>query len=490
MESPFNKRAGSNRINHPWFYVFLLLLVGISGYFLASTGITGAVILMLLPLIFSFLVWVIQTPRTGLYAYLVMAFMVGGISKYIGGIPLGLSLDVLLVLTFIALVLKNFYQGTDWRPLNNPLFWAIFAWFIFIFLELFNPETHSTKAWFYAMRSVAFYPFITVLLALLLLNKKKHLRMYLNIWAFFSIFSAIKAMQQKFIGVDPFEQLWLDEGAHVTHILFGKLRAFGWYSDAGTFGAAMGLALIVFGAVAIDTPKRNMKILYFTASFTALIGLLLSGTRGALVVPIAGTLVYLLLKKNIKLLIAGILAIILAFAFLKYTTIGNSIYEINRMRTALDPNNKSLQVRLENQEKIAHYLKSRPFGAGVGASGNWGLRFSPNTYLAQIPTDSWYVKIWADTGIVGLSIHILMLVFFLIAGSRIIFIYVKNRELNGILAGFMGGYFGIMVASYGNQIFGQLPINQTIFIGLAFVFSSRKLQQQYEDNTSDKETHN
>ena len=156
------------------------------------------------------------------------------------------------------------------------------------------------------------------------------------------------------------------------------------------------------------------------------------------------------------------------------------------MRTALDPNNKSLQVRLENQKKLASYLKSRPFGGGVGASGNWGLRFSPNTYLAQIPTDSWYVKIWADTGIIGLSLHIIMLLFFLVAGSRIVFIHVKNRELHGIMAGFIGGYFGIMVASYGNQIFGQIPINQTIFIGLAFVFSAEKLQKQFQHSTSEK----
>jgi hypothetical protein len=36
------------------------------------------------------------------------------------------------------------------------------------------------------------------------------------------------------------------------------------------------------------------------------------------------------------------------------------------MRSAFDPNDPSLQVRLDNQKILKGYLATRPFGAGIG----------------------------------------------------------------------------------------------------------------------------
>jgi hypothetical protein len=43
-----------------------------------------------------------------------------------------------------------------------------------------------------------------------------------------------------------------------------------------------------------------------------------------------------------------------------------------------------------------------------------GTRFSPGTFLAVTALDSWYVKIWAECGVVGLYVHIGMLLTFMI----------------------------------------------------------------------------
>lgn len=62
------------------------------------------------------------------------------------------------------------------------------------------------------------------------------------------------------------------------------------------------------------------------------------------------------------------------FSF-KFTTIGNNNYQINRMRTAFDSDDASLNVRLQNQILFANYLKSRPIGGGVGHAGDRAQKF-------------------------------------------------------------------------------------------------------------------
>lgn len=75
---------------------------------------------------------------------------------------------------------------------------------------------------------------------------------------------------------------------------------------------------------------------------------------------------------------------------------------IRRMRTTFRPTqDASFNVRKENQKKLALYLKDKPFGEGLGLSGGNARRFS-SRLTANIPNDSTYVKIWVETGIVGL----------------------------------------------------------------------------------------
>ncbi|MFO8054488.1 MAG: O-antigen ligase family protein [Bacteroidales bacterium] len=475
-------KTGSEKLKRPRVVLLLSIVLILAALLLTHYGLPAAAILIALPLVLGFLLWLFFHPRNGIVVYLFAAFLTGALGRYIPGIPFGLSLDTMLFLTLLAFIFTHFYSGISWKAANHPLTWITGAWFFYTILQMFNPESQSTVAWFYAMRGVALYPFFTVLLSFLLFSKKKDLHVFLKIWAVFTLLSALKGIQQVYIGVDPFEQRWLNEGAANTHILFGNLRAFGLYSDAGTYGAAMAQGALVFFAAGLDTKRRKTQVFYFITAALAILGTIISGTRGALVIPAFGGLLYLLLRKNIRLFSVGAFAMLAFFLFLKFTTIGNSFYEINRMRSALNPDDASLQVRLQNQRKLATYLRDKPFGGGVGSAGYWGLRFSPNTLLAQTPTDSWYVRIWAEMGIVGLGLHMAMLIYFLIAGSRIVFVKIHNRELNGIMAGFMGGYFGVMVASYGNQILGQLPIGQTLFISLTLVFISPKIQNEMQQN--------
>ena len=165
------------------------------------------------------------------------------------------------------------------------------------------------------------------------------------------------------------------------------------------------------------------------------------------------------------------------FGLLRFTLIGQSNYQIYRLRTAVRPaQDPSFQVRLANQRLLKTYLANKPFGGGIGSAGNWGRRFTPNTFLAETPTDSWYVRIWAEMGIVGLMVHLIILFYLLIRGSMIVW-KLENIELRETMNALLAGIFGIMVASYGNGLYGQMPTNMVVLISYVMIWLSPQIER-------------
>ena len=421
-----------------------------------------------LPIGLAFVGLIIARPRFGLWTMFVFSFFANGITRYIDG-PFGLGVDIILLITALGLVFRT-KEDLDSPGVRNPLMTAILIWFTYTVFEIVNPEARSFEAWFYAVRGVSLYFVATIPLTLILLYREEDLDKFIQIWFCLSIFAAFWGIKQLTIGMDYAENRWLEMGAKSTHILFGKLRVFSFYSDAGQFGAAQAHTAVVAGVLSIGPTKSKwQKYFYIFTCLISLYGMAISGTRGALFVVITGFSIYFLISNNMKIIIPGIILGALAFGMLKYTTIAQSNDQVRRMRTALDPNDASLIARLENQKKLKNYLASRPIGGGIGSAGSWGQRFSPGTFLATTPLDSWYVKIWAESGIVGLLIYVGMLLFMII--NRFIFLFrLKDPDLKFKLAALYAGFFGVCFASYGNQIFGQFPTGSVIYLSLVYLF--------------------
>jgi acetyl-CoA carboxylase carboxyltransferase component len=56
---------------------------------------------------------------------------------------------------------------------------------------------------------------------------------------------------------------------------------------------------------------------------------------------------------------------------------------------------------------------------------------------------------------------------------------IRDPELFGILSAFICGIAGIMGASYGNGVYGQLPTGIIIYISMAFVFLGPRLDEEF-----------
>ncbi|WP_184549238.1 O-antigen ligase family protein [Mucilaginibacter sp. FT3.2] len=458
-----------NQIYNHWLtQVLLISVIGIAlGFIIAKTDLVGAGALIALPFVIVYLVLVFKDPRIGLYTVFNLGFFVNGLVRY-STAPFGLSIDIFLLITLIAALFKVKKENSKY--LNNPFMYGIVVWTAFTIFEIINPQARSLVAWFYAVRGVSLYMLQLVILTILLLNKPDELIKFMKTWIVWSLIAGVWAMKQLYIGLNHAEQMWMDAGAYKTHLLFGRLRAFSFYSDAGQFGAAMGHILLVCLILSFGPFKLKQKLMLWGLSIFFFWAMAISGTRGANFVPFSGIMVYLFLTKNFKILSIGILVVGVLFGLLKYTSVGSGNYQVQRMRSAFDPNDPSLQVRIENQKKFKAYLENKPLGGGIGSAGSWGQRFSPGTFLAETATDSWYVKIWAETGIIGLFVHLGMIFTYLGTGTILIYKMKNDMMLRQFAMAFLSGFAGCAVASYGNQIMGQAPSGIVLFMGIAFVW--------------------
>lgn len=476
----FHRTHGTDWLHKPLPILLLLSLVVACGHLTASKGVVAGIAIIILPMAVVYMGVLFIKPKIGIITIFVLNFTILGLGRYVP-MTWGLLIDGLLFMMYLALFFKAFRLKIPWSNAKSHLSLLVTIWFGYALFQAVNPEAASIEAWFYAMRGLALYQWLIVPLLFIIFNKPKDLRLFFIIWGIMSFLGTLKGMQQLFFGVDPFEQKWLDNGGSLTHILFGKLRIFSFYSDAGQFGASQGHAGVVFGVLAIFTKSKKFRIFCITVAVLGLYGMLISGTRGAIAVPAAGGIMFLILRKNIPILVAGAMMGIGVYVFFAHTTIMNNNAEIRRMRTAFDPNDASLQVRLANQRKLKTYLASRPFGGGIGSTGNWGQRFTPHTFLANTATDSWFVAVWADTGVIGLYLHLFILFFVLITGARNVMFKLKDDKLKGQIAALVCGMFGIMGASYGNGVFGQFPTCILMYTGMAFMFIAPRMDKMIMD---------
>ncbi|MCA0366166.1 MAG: O-antigen ligase family protein [Bacteroidetes bacterium] len=454
--------------------LILLVFAGtfLFGYFLANGGVAAEAAIVILPFALAYIVWVFYNPKVGFISVLIYAFFMPTIGKHIPGLQVGLLVDGLMVLSWLGIFFYRTHKFR-FRHLNNNLVWLAVFWMGLTVLQIANPSRPSIQGWFQEMRSAALYWFLMTPLTILVMKKKSDITLFLDIIIIISLLGALYGMKQLYIGVDAAENRWLEAGARKTHILFGKLRVFSFYNEAAQFGASQAHIAVISGVLATGPFSFRRKFFYWVATAFIFYGMLISGTRGAMGALLGGGLLFLILIRQTKLLVMGLLVGVGFFGMLKFTYIGQGNDQIRRMRTSLDPNDASLQVRLINQRILKDMLASKPFGTGVGTIGQWGTTYNKHIPTAKIPPDSLYVKIWVMYGIIGFILWFGIMMFIIAKGSGIAWC-TRDPILRNQLIALCAGSFGSLFASYGNEVMNALPSSVIVFISWTLVFISRK----------------
>ena len=454
----------------------MLFIIGLFailfGWLMSGAGIKIAAMLILIPFIIGFVVLVFFNPRIGFITFIVYSFFMPTLVKHTNGGQFGLGIDALLLLTWLS-VIFNRRNKFRFRHLNTDLVWLAVVWLIVTVLQILNLERPDMLGWLQEMRSATLYWVLVIPLTILVFNKKTDVLLFLDLIILLSFLGALYGIKQLYFGVDGAENRWLEAGGKQTHIIFGKLRIFSFYTEAAQYGASQAHVAIMCFILALGPHKKLRNFCYLIAGLFIFYGMVISGTRSALAGIFIGGMIFLVLCRQVKIIFFGVLLGISFLCFLKFTYIGNNNDNIRRLRSGVDANDASFQVRLQNQRILKEALENKPFGTGVGTSGEWGKTYNKHISTAEIPPDSLFVKVWVMYGITGLVLW-LGIMFYILGKSVGIIWSTRDPVLQNHLCALCAGYGCVLIISYGNEIMNALPSSTIVFVSWALIWMSTR----------------
>lgn len=470
-----------DNLNKVLVFAVLYFLVWVLLQVILRVGYSIGFVLSLAPLLFLVFVILLDKPYFSFILLFIVNYFVSGGSRYIS-YPPGITMDFLFLFLFLITVLQFFKNNKplDIKDSAHSLMLFASLWLLFCTFQILNPGSSSIFAWLINVRGIAVYFFLTVFLASIYLRKYKQMRQILNIWSVLCLIAVFKAFLQNVVGFDSFEQTWLAEGGARTHIIHSGIRYFSIFTDAGNFGSGIAFSGVVFSILALNVSSKRFRVYYILVAIACYYGMIISGTRGSLVIPFSGFFLYAVLSKRTRTIIAVFVFVLIGFWFLNFTYIGHGNVYIRRMRSAFNPDDASLGVRLENQRILRTHMAGKPFGVGIGMKRGGAELYTPHPVLSKIAHDSWYVLLWVELGLVGMVLYILMLLYILIYGSYLVMFSLKNKELKGCVAALVCALFGVSAAAYSLEIFGQLPNSIVIYTCMTLIFLSPRYDKELE----------
>ncbi len=460
----------------------LLLAAVVFPVLIAKTGLLAGVLLLLaivgLPLIYGVVVY----PEMGILTLLVAAYLVMWVVRMGVNFPLGTMMDALQMLLLLGFLIKQ-KANPDWSFIKQPISKIILLWIFYNLLEVLNPAASSRLAWLYTIRSVAAVT-LTYFISVYQIKTISFLRIALKLWIGLTLFAAIYAYKQEHYGFFAFEQAQLHDPLMVSLLFInGVWRKFSIFSDPVSFSYNMVISSLLCICLMTGTFKTWKKIVLLLLALFFLLNMLYSGTRGAYVLVPAAFVLIAVLNYSRKVLIMSTIGSLLIGLMVLIPTSNQTIV---RFQSAFKPSDDaSYNVRQINQKRIQPYILAHPMGGGLGATGVWGIRFAPDSYLAKFPPDSGYVRVAVELGWIGLFL-LCMLMFIILKTGINNYFQIKNPELKAYCLAATTIVFALNIGNFPQEALVQFPTNILFYFATAMISISLKLDQPPAKTTADE----
>ncbi len=402
----------------------------------------------------------------GLYVILIMSILVSYLSKIVN-LPYGLSLDLLLVVLALGVIMKQL-RDRDLSFAKNPISLPIVVWIFYNMIQVLNPVAASRLAWAFTVRSMA----LLILLYFIAAYALNSYRRVINIYKFMlglGFVSALYGLKQEFFGFADFELAWLYSDPARFQLIFqwSRMRIFSFFSDPTNYGIYMSYMSVMCFILILGKFKTWQKVILGIAGVCMLMAIAYAGSRTPVILVPFGFAVFTMLSLKKNVIIAMMVVGVLGGAFMLKST-GNAV--LFRIQSAFMPDRSgdTMGVRFENQKKIKPFIQTHPFGAGLGSVGEWGQRFSPDTFLANFPPDSGYVRVAVELGWVGYLLYCWLLYVIVRMGIRY-YLRVKNEQIKIMYLALTTMMFMLILASYVQEAIVQLPTSIHFYICLAII---------------------
>ena len=434
-------------------------------YLISSSGMkTGMMILggvIALPLIYL----CFTNLRFGLLATLTAGTMISFVGKFIAA-PVGLALDGFLFIMGFSLIV-NQTKERDWSFARNGISTFLLIWIFYNVIQVMNPVAGSQMAWVFTVRTLALYNFI-YFVAAYAIQTRRHAMFLVKVLLGMAIISCLYGLKQEFFGFTAGEMAWLyaDEKRFQLIVQWGRFRIFSFFSDPTTYGILMAYMGTFCLVLALGSFKLWQRIALGISGMAMYAAMVYAGSRTPFVLVPAGLMFYVMVNMK-KEYIIGAACLMVVGAGLMMKSTSNPV--IFRLQSAFKPSeDASVQVRLDNQALVQPFLQSHPFGAGLGSTGMWGERFTPDSWLASFAHDSAYVRIAVEAGWIGLIIYML---FLFVVMRTALFYYFRcyNPQIKTLYLGFAVILFMLGLASYPQEVIPLPPTSIIFYILLGLI---------------------
>ncbi len=409
---------------------------------------------------------------------LLVAFFLSKINHLIGGYPLGIVLDVFLLIMLIGLVTKKSKRKIA-HAQKDYIGYAIIVWVIYCLFEFFNPLA-SQEGWLYVVRTIAvlmlfFFVFKEAI------DGKGFLKLFIHVWIGLAVLAGMYGLFQEFHGLLPGERQWVmaDETRYRLYYNWGRFRIFSFLNDPAVFGVLMSFTGLMCITLFMGPFSFLYRVTMATCAAIMLLSMLYTGTRTAYVMFPAGFLIYALLTFQIRTIaisaVIGLIGVFIIFSDIRSLGPIMNANGLKRLRSAFRPSeDPSFQVREKSQAFIKPIIQSHPFGTGLASVSVFGRRFNPNSELGNFAPDSGYVHVAVEVGWIGLIIYSALFGVTLVVGINNYYL-INNPELKAYMASMVAVVFCLMIGNYPQEVVLPSPSSQLFCALMAMIAKIKDL---------------
>lgn len=452
--------------------LFLLFLLAI--YQFVNSGFPAFAVICAIPLL---ILLVITTFRYRLFLFWALVIINYLVSwrhfPLYGLLPTSLYNEA-IELVLLAMVIID-VKGSRFERLGNIYLFSWIIWCSFCTLEVLNDTCGigiDVARWYPTARQIGYQVMYCFLVFTLYITNPKILNKYLLLWGGLALFAVFWVWKQKYIGLTGIERAYIEGPGRGTHLIQNGtlIRYFSIYNDAANSGIGTASTAVAFTIFGITSKIKKYKYFFLATGLLSIWAVFPSGTRTAIACIMAGFMAYIFLSKSIKIAVPVTILFTIFVFILAFTNIGNGNQQIRRMRSAFNRNDASANVRTINQEAMKKYMKEAPWGIGLAVGYKNVPANNKYTFMATVPPDSEYVFIWIHTGVIGITLFLILTALMLLGACWIVFFTLKSPSLRGIGAGMCCAFVSQQLGGYGNQVLFQFPNCLVIYGGLTIVY--------------------
>ncbi|MFH1459637.1 MAG: O-antigen ligase family protein [Candidatus Omnitrophota bacterium] len=404
-------------------------------------------ILVLVPIIF-----IIAFTNIDFALFLLIFFMLLSPEFSLGGVrgrDVVLRIDdIFLFVVFLGWLAKmalNKEIGlSKVTPINSSIIVYIFVYVIGTLIGILNGTTRLIASIFYLLKYVEY--FMLYFMVVNSLKDKKQIKFF------------VYAMLAVALGISFYGCFMHLSGAErVTAPFEGE------GGEPNTLGGYLMMMMMIATGLILNLPSLKKKIILAAGMCVAFAAFLFTLSRGSWVsfIPAYAVLLFLSRKGKLMLLIVSLLFILLfsvIFPSFVYDRI-EATFKDTTPRTIMGREvvvDGSAAARIDTwKDSIKHWSRSPIFGNGAGSAGS--------------VVDNQYMRVLIETGLIGI-IAFLLLLFSIYRSCLNVYTQVEDDHFaHGLTAGFLAGYVGLLVHSFGAATFILIRIMEPFWFLTAMV---------------------